>query len=152
MSESGDQPIRGRIEKNMKYPNLNSPGAGSESTKSSSSIQRLNLNPNWKNTPMIVAMVGLPGESSIKMSQINDSCLFFLARGKTYISTRLSRYLNWVGIKTRLFNVGMYRRKNSYTSKMAHSADFFDPKNEDAVRLRESWRKAALNDIIQWVC
>ena len=45
----------------------------------------------------------------------------------------------------------MYRRKNSYTSKMAHSADFFDPKNEDAVRLRESWRKAALNDIIQWV-
>ena len=76
----------------------------------------------------------------------------FLARGKTYISTRLSRYLNWVGIKTRLFNVGMYRRKNSYTSKMAHSADFFDPKNEDAVRLRESWRKAALNDIIQWVC
>lgn len=35
---------------------------------------------------------------------------------------------------------------------MAHSADFFDPKNEDAVRLRESWRKAALNDIIQWVC
>ena len=85
------------------------------------------------------------------MSQINDSCLF-LARGKTYISTRLSRYLNWVGIKTRLFNVGMYRRKNSYTSKMAHSADFFDPKNEDAVRLRESWRKAALNDIIQWVC
>jgi len=110
-----------------------SPGAGSESTKSSSSIQRLNLNPNWKNTPMIVAMVGLP------------------ARGKTYISTRLSRYLNWVGIKTRLFNVGMYRRKNSYTSKMAHSADFFDPKNEDAVRLRESWRKAALNDIIQWI-
>jgi len=85
------------------------------------------------------------------MSQINDSCLFS-ARGKTYISTRLSRYLNWVGIKTRLFNVGMYRRKNSYTSKMAHSADFFDPKNEDAVRLRESWRKAALNDIIQWVC
>ena len=85
------------------------------------------------------------------MSHINDSCLF-LARGKTYISTRLSRYLNWVGIKTRLFNVGMYRRKNSYTSKMAHSADFFDPKNEDAVRLRESWRKAALNDIIQWVC
>ena len=63
-SEFCDQPIRERIEKNMKYPNLNSPGAGSESTKSSSSIQRLNLNPNWKNTPMIVAMVGLPGESS----------------------------------------------------------------------------------------
>ena len=66
MSESSNftnqQPIRERIEKNMKYPNLNSPGAGSESTKSSSSIQRLNLNPNWKNTPMIVAMVGLPGK------------------------------------------------------------------------------------------
>ena len=63
-----DQPIRERIEKNMKYPNLNSPGAGSESTKSSSSIQRLNLNPNWKNTPMIVAMVGLPGKDVWKQN------------------------------------------------------------------------------------
>ena len=35
-------------------------------------------------TPHVIAMVGLP------------------ARGKTYISKKLSRYLNWIGINTRV--------------------------------------------------
>ena len=42
-------------------------------------------------TPHVIAMVGLP------------------ARGKTYISRRLSSYLNWIGINTRVFNLGEYR-------------------------------------------
>lgn len=33
------------------------------------------------------------------------------ARGKTYISKKLYRFLNWLGFKTEVFNVGMYRRK-----------------------------------------
>lgn len=36
-----------------------------------------------KNTPHVIAMVGLP------------------ARGKTYIAKKLSRYLNWIGINTK---------------------------------------------------
>ena len=36
------------------------------------------------NTPNVIALVGLP------------------ARGKTYISRKLSRYLNWIGINTRV--------------------------------------------------
>ena len=36
----------------------------------------------------IIVMVGLP------------------ARGKTYIAKKLSRYLNWIGIKARTFNLG----------------------------------------------
>ena len=37
-------------------------------------------------TPHVIAMVGLP------------------ARGKTYISKKLSRYLNWIGVETKVRN------------------------------------------------
>ena len=45
-------------------------------------------------TPHVICMVGLP------------------ARGKTYISKKLTRYLNWIGVTTRVFNVGDYRRQS----------------------------------------
>ena len=50
----------------------------------------------------LICMVGLP------------------ARGKTYIAKKLSRYLNWIGINTSVFNVGEYRRKatNEYNSHL----------------------------------
>ena len=44
-------------------------------------------------TPHVICMVGLP------------------ARGKTYIAKKLARYLNWIGITTKVFNVGEYRRQ-----------------------------------------
>lgn len=48
---------------------------------------------NYVNKPHVIAMVGLP------------------ARGKTYISKKLSRYLNWIGINTRgtYFNITYYK-------------------------------------------
>ncbi|KAJ1497908.1 hypothetical protein HMI56_005325 [Coelomomyces lativittatus] len=33
------------------------------------------------------------------------------ARGKTYMSTKLARYLKWLGVKTQVFNTGEFRRK-----------------------------------------
>ena len=41
---------------------------------------------------IVLAMVGLP------------------ARGKTYIARKIARLLNWLGVPTRVFNVGEYRR------------------------------------------
>lgn len=38
--------------------------------------------------PNVIVMVGLP------------------ARGKTYISKKLTRYLNWIGVKAKAFNLG----------------------------------------------
>ena len=38
--------------------------------------------------PNVIVMVGLP------------------ARGKTYIAKKLTRYLNWIGIKAKTFNLG----------------------------------------------
>uniref|UniRef100_A0A8C1DFE6 6-phosphofructo-2-kinase/fructose-2,6-biphosphatase 4b n=1 Tax=Cyprinus carpio carpio TaxID=630221 RepID=A0A8C1DFE6_CYPCA len=45
------------------------------------------------NCPTLIVTVGLP------------------ARGKTYISKKLTRYLNWIGVPTKEFNVGQYRRE-----------------------------------------
>jgi len=47
---------------------------------------------NQLNDKLVIGMVGLP------------------ARGKTYVAWKLSRYLNWLGIRTRVFNIGEYRR------------------------------------------
>lgn len=66
-------------------------------------------------TPTVICMVGLP------------------ARGKTYISKKLARYLNWIGVKTKVFNVGEYRREafHEFAGK-----EFFDPENKEFVKIR----------------
>jgi hypothetical protein len=33
------------------------------------------------------------------------------ARGKSYISKKIYRFLNWLGFNTQVYNVGNYRRK-----------------------------------------
>lgn len=94
------------------------------------SKSRARCNPNLSNSPTIIVMVGLP------------------ARGKTYISQKLCRYLNWIGLQTRVFNLGAYRRKNLAPFK---SHDFFDPNNEEALRLRRDCALTAFKDIKEWV-
>lgn len=38
-------------------------------------------------------------------------CLVGLpARGKSYIARKICRYLQWVGVRTAVFNVGSYRK------------------------------------------
>lgn len=72
---------------------------------------------NSVSTKHVICMVGLP------------------ARGKTYISKKLARYLNWIGISTKVFNVGSYRRKATTTQFQSH--EFFLPTNEDVSRAKE---------------
>lgn len=65
------------------------------------------------------------------------------ARGKSYIATKLSRYLNWVGINTKgifililmlVFNVGSYRRRQM---QIYNGHDYFSDDNEEAVKERK---------------
>ncbi|XP_035257217.1 6-phosphofructo-2-kinase/fructose-2,6-bisphosphatase 3-like isoform X2 [Anguilla anguilla] len=77
------------------------------------------------NPPTVIVMVGLP------------------ARGKTYMSKKLTRYLNWTGLPTKVFNVGEYRRE----AVKHYSFDFFKPDNRDAVRIRQECALAALRDV-----
>uniref|UniRef100_G3TWR6 6-phosphofructo-2-kinase/fructose-2,6-biphosphatase 3 n=1 Tax=Loxodonta africana TaxID=9785 RepID=G3TWR6_LOXAF len=82
--------------------------------------------PKLTNSPTVIVMVGLP------------------ARGKTYISKKLTRYLNWIGVPTKVFNVGEYRRE---AVKKYSSYDFFRPENEEAMRVRKQCALAALRDV-----
>jgi 6-phosphofructo-2-kinase/fructose-2,6-biphosphatase 2 len=70
------------------------------------------------------------------------------ARGKTYISKKLSRYLNWIGINTKVFNLGEYRR-HATTAYKNH--DFFRPDNQEAMALRQQCAIEALQDVCQWL-
>ncbi|GAB5584634.1 6-phosphofructo-2-kinase/fructose-2 [Prionailurus iriomotensis] len=81
--------------------------------------------PQFTNSPTMVIMVGLP------------------ARGKTYISTKLTRYLNWIGTPTKVFNLGQYRREAvSYKNY-----EFFLPDNMEALLIRKQCALAALKDV-----
>ncbi|OQR78815.1 6-phosphofructo-2-kinase/fructose-2 [Tropilaelaps mercedesae] len=85
---------------------------------------------NYVNLPHVIAMVGLP------------------ARGKTYIAKKLTRYLNWIGIKTHVFNVGEYRRQATEAYK---SHDFFRPDNAEAMAVRSKCALDALEDMCKWL-
>ncbi|XP_061112744.1 6-phosphofructo-2-kinase/fructose-2,6-bisphosphatase 1-like isoform X1 [Conger conger] len=82
--------------------------------------------PQFTNSPTLIVMVGLP------------------ARGKTYISKKLTRYLNWIGVPTKVFNLGQYRREAVQTYK---TFEFFRPDNEEAMKIRSACALAALKDI-----
>ncbi|XP_059242101.1 6-phosphofructo-2-kinase/fructose-2,6-bisphosphatase 1 isoform X4 [Mustela nigripes] len=81
--------------------------------------------PQFTNSPTMLIMVGLP------------------ARGKTYISMKLTRYLNWIGTPTKVFNLGQYRREAvSYKNY-----EFFLPDNMEALHIRKQCALAALKDV-----
>ncbi|KAJ2989711.1 hypothetical protein NUW58_g3327 [Xylaria curta] len=67
-----------------------------------------------EDTKICVVMVGLP------------------ARGKSYIAQRAQRYLTWLSIPSKTFNVGNYRRHDAPQP----SADFFDNSNTEGERRR----------------
>uniref|UniRef100_A0A8C7UHE8 6-phosphofructo-2-kinase/fructose-2,6-bisphosphatase 2 n=1 Tax=Oncorhynchus mykiss TaxID=8022 RepID=A0A8C7UHE8_ONCMY len=67
------------------------------------------------NSPTVIVMIGLP------------------ARGKTYMSKKLTRYLNWIGVPTKVFNLGVYRRE---AVKAYKSYDFFRHDNKEAMEIR----------------
>ncbi|XP_053105655.1 6-phosphofructo-2-kinase/fructose-2,6-bisphosphatase 2 isoform X4 [Hemicordylus capensis] len=78
------------------------------------------------NSPTLIVMIGLP------------------ARGKTYVSKKLTRYLNWIGVPTKVFNLGVYRRE---AVKSYKSYDFFRHDNEEAMRIRKQCALVALEDV-----
>ncbi|KAL2037190.1 hypothetical protein N7G274_010053 [Stereocaulon virgatum] len=83
---------------------------------------------NVEDTRIAVIMVGLP------------------ARGKSLIAQKVVRYLAWLSISAKAFNVGSYRRADTPQP----TADFFDTSNRDGERLRHAAAEAAVADMIKW--
>ena len=75
--------------------------AEEESSSKSQSLRKVSFARKNVAVKHVICMVGLP------------------ARGKTYISTKLARYLNWIGIGTKVFNVGQYRRQATREARIS---------------------------------
>ncbi|KAK9330397.1 6-phosphofructo-2-kinase-domain-containing protein [Lipomyces starkeyi] len=109
---------------------------------------------------LVIVMVGLP------------------ARGKSYITKKLARYMNWLQHETKIFNVGNTRRQSKHHVGPAshplpdspvleasmgpkspplveldtsHPANFFAPDNPQTAALRESWALQTLDELLDWV-
>ncbi|KAJ9097448.1 hypothetical protein QFC20_006189 [Naganishia adeliensis] len=108
-------------------------------TPSVSGIGTLVEKPDYSEAKLVVAMVGLP------------------ARGKSYLSNKLMRYLRWLEYKVEVFNVGQLRRRKARDQQQAgeektdHSAAYFSSTNEKASALREKLATETLESLISWV-
>jgi 6-phosphofructo-2-kinase len=100
--------------------------------------------------------------------------LLLRRRGKSYITRKLSKFLNWSGYLTKVFNVGNRRRLkqskeigsasppssgsvSSVSSQVIpaegtrHSAAFFDPLNAESVEIRNEAAMETLDELLQWL-
>jgi len=79
---------------------------------------------------IVLVMVGLP------------------ARGKTYISRKLNNMLNWLGVPSKVFNVGQYRRQRIGLPK---ENSLFNPDNKENQRALLHIALAALDDLMSFL-
>lgn len=70
------------------------------------------------------------------------------ARGKSYISKMLVRYLAWAGFPVQIFNAGNYRRNMGMAGA---SSEFFRSDNEEAQAMREKMADDCMTDVIRWL-
>ncbi|KAI9747803.1 MAG: hypothetical protein M1815_003892 [Lichina confinis] len=82
---------------------------------------------------IVIATVGLP------------------ARGKTHISVSLARYLRWLGVKTRAFHLGDYRRATVGPGKDVPDDYFFVNASASSVLLRQKVLKKCREDIYHFL-
>lgn len=78
---------------------------------------------------IVIATVGLP------------------ARGKTHLSVALARYLRWLGVKTRVFHLGDYRRQHVGDGKDVPEDYFFVNASASTVLLRQKILKKCRDEI-----
>lgn len=137
--------------KQKKAYTLNIPGQTSSKISPDGRIASVDVG-----SKLVIVMVGLP------------------ARGKSYITNKLTRYLNWLQHDCRVFNVGNTRRLDiannngpedkplpdthtptnelaSPSSPTNHNADFFSPDNFTYTALREKWAMDTLDQLLDYV-
>ncbi|KAG6102506.1 hypothetical protein E4U31_003344 [Claviceps sp. LM219 group G6] len=73
------------------------------------------------------------------------------ARGKTHICVSLARYLQWLGVKTRIFHLGDYRRATIGPEGQVPQDYFFPDASPSSVVLRQKILKKCREDIYAWL-
>ena len=64
-------------------------------------------------------------------------------------SKKLSRYLNWIGMHTRVFNLGDYRRRVEGCAAPSH--EFFNTNNKQGMAIRQQVCEEGLADMFSWI-
>ena len=82
---------------------------------------------------IVIATVGLP------------------ARGKTHISVAVARYLRWLGVKTRIFHLGDYRRATVGPQGEIPKDYFFVNASPPSILLRQKILKRCREDIYHFL-
>lgn len=85
-----------------------------------------------ENVRVCVVMVGLP------------------ARGKSLIAQKIVRYLSWLSIKCKCFNVGSYRRQLASGTGADADATFFSPDNQEGIKYRQEAVQLAIKEMMNW--
>ncbi|KAI4147798.1 MAG: hypothetical protein LQ340_005380 [Diploschistes diacapsis] len=93
----------------------------------------------------------LPRVTNMRGVQVEDTriCVVMVglpARGKSLIAQKVVRYLRWLSISAKTFNVGNYRRLDTPQP----AASFFDTSNKEGEKLRHAAAEAAVNDMIKY--
>lgn len=73
------------------------------------------------------------------------------ARGKTHICVSMARYLGWLGVKTRIFHLGDYRRATIGPGASVPEDYFFPNASPASVILRQKILKKCREDIYAWL-
>lgn len=83
---------------------------------------------------LVIVMVGLP------------------ATGKSFITNKLSRYLNYALYYCKVFNVGNTRRRYAKEHNLTdQDSNFFDPNNASFGKLREKWALDTLDELLNYL-
>lgn len=83
---------------------------------------------------LVIVMVGLP------------------ATGKSFITNKLSRYLNFSMYFCKVFNVGNTRRQFAREHGLNdQDSNFFDPRNSEFSKLRDKWALDTLDQLLDYL-
>ncbi|GMM56802.1 hypothetical protein DAKH74_034180 [Maudiozyma humilis] len=102
-------------------------------TKSKSSPNGL-ISQKDQGSKLVIIMVGIP------------------ATGKSFITKKLSRYLNYSMYHCRVFNVGNTRRRYARDHNLGEQdSGFFDPNDPQATHLRDQWALDTLDELLKYL-